>query len=257
MKRFFYNLLPNSFKEFSKLQYYNFCNKEYSFALKNNLYITNQSNNWRVATTKPLYFIVKDIDRYEKYYKVKPNDIVIDAGANVGSLTVVYMQKVGPKGKVFAFEPDNINLERLCENILLNNNHKNVETIDRALWESDDKIDFFETGNVASSIFYEVQNSNKINISTTSIDNFMVSKNIKQLNFVKMDIEGAEIEALKGSIKTIKKYRPDFAIASYHILNNQPTYIALENFFKKINYPFKTEFFKDGEIMTYAGDNLK
>jgi len=209
MKRFFYNLLPNIFKEVVKLKYYNFHNKRYSFALKNNLFITNQSNNWSVATTKPLYFIVNDIDRYEKYYKVKCNDVVFDAGANEGLLTVAYSQEVGSKGKVYAFEPDNINLEMLKQNISLNKNCNNVEIIEKALWKKDDVLDFFEAGNVASSIFYEDSNSNKIDVKATSIDNFMVSKNLSQLNF-----------------------------------------------FKKIDYPFKTEFFEDGEIMTYAGNNL-
>jgi len=68
--------------------------------------------------------------------------------------------------------------------------------------------------------------------------------------------KGKEIEVLKGSIKTIDKYQPNFAIASYHIINDKPTYIAIESFFSKIGYPYKTEFFDDGEIMTYAGKSI-
>ena len=71
-----------------------------------------------------------------------------------------------------------------------------------------------------------------------------------------MDIEGAEIEALEGAVKTIEKHQPNFAIASYHLINGEQTYMALESFFKKINYPFKTVFFDDGEAITYAGNCL-
>ena len=256
MKKILYNLLPNTLKEKFKLVYYNFKNSKYSFALYNNFYKTNLDDKWEVITNKPLYFIVKDIDRYEKYYKIKFNDIVLDAGANEGSLTVVYSQKIGVKGKVFAFEPDTKNIEILKHNMSLNKKYNNIELVKKALWNKKDTIEFFEAGTVASSIFYEDKNSQRVTIQAISIDCFMSTKKINRLNFVKMDIEGAEIEALKGSINTIEKYRPDFAIASYHIINNKPTYIGVESFFNKIGYPYKTEFFDDGEIMTYAGNSV-
>lgn len=257
MKRLLYNLMPNSFKELLKLWYYNFKIKNYSFARQNALYITKQKENWEVITSMPLYYIVRDIDKYEKYYKIRQNDIVIDAGANEGALSVVYSQKINQEGKVFAFEPDSLNIQTLKQNISLNTKYNNIEIINRALWSHIDEIDFYEAGTVGSSVFYEDKKSKKVTIKTTSIDEFIHETKINQLNFIKMDIEGAEIEALKGARKTIKKFNPDFAIASYHIVNDKPTYIAVEKFFKEIDYPYKTEFFDDGEIMTYAGNSVK
>ncbi|MCK0180180.1 FkbM family methyltransferase [Flavobacteriaceae bacterium S0862] len=257
MKRLLYNLLPSSLKEKIKLKYYNFKNLKYSFAVKDVFYITREKNTWEVVTTMPLYFIVKDIDRYEKYYEIKTNDIVIDAGANEGALSVVYSQKTKHDGKVFAFEPDSKNIKILKQNVSLNANSNNIEIIEHALWSNNEIIDFYEAGTVASSIFYEDKESKKVKIKATSIDKFMIDKKINRLNFIKMDIEGAEIEALKGTIETIKKYKPNFAIASYHIVNGKPTYIGVEKFFKEIDYPFKTEFYDDGEIMTYAGNSVK
>ena len=72
-----------------------------------------------------------------------------------------------------------------------------------------------------------------------------------------MDIEGAEIEALDGCIDTIKSLKPNFAIASYHIVNGEQTYIKVEKFFAKLNYPYKTVRFKSNEVITFAGLNLK
>jgi FkbM family methyltransferase len=257
MKRFLYNLLPNFLKERLKLWYYNSKNKEFTFDLYHDHYRTNKNDEWEVITTRPLYFIVKDMERYEKYYKIKQGDQVFDAGANEGALSVVYSQKTGANGKVFAFEPDSINIKALKQNLSLNKKYKNVEIIEKPLWCNEDTITFYEAGSVASSMFYEEKNSKEVTLKATSIDNFISVNNLNRLNFIKMDIEGAEIEALEGAVQTIQKFQPEFAIASYHIIDDNPTYIALEAFFNRIGCPYRTEFFEDGEIMTYAGNSIK
>lgn len=258
MKRLLYNLLPKYLKEKSKVIYYNFVNKHYLFRLKGKMYITKSiKERWQTITNTPLYFIVDDIDRYEKFYKIKSGDIILDAGANEGVLSVVYSKKTTNNGKVYAFEPDSKNVNKLKQNIALNRDCNNIEIIEKALWNKKETIEFFESGNVASSVFYEGKNAVKVEVQTTTIDNFITSLKINQLHFVKMDIEGAEIEAMQGAIETIKKYQPEFSIASYHIVNNKPTYLALEKFFETIKYPYKTIFFSDGEIITYAGNSAK
>ncbi|WP_445454826.1 FkbM family methyltransferase [Flavobacterium sp. 25HG05S-40] len=90
-----------------------------------------------------------------------------------------------------------------------------------------------------------------------TLDSWAEKLQLPRLDFIKMDIEGAEIEALDGCVTVIQKYKPNFAIASYHIVNGQPTYIKVEEFFKKINYPFKTVTFRGKEIITFAGSNIK
>ena len=72
-----------------------------------------------------------------------------------------------------------------------------------------------------------------------------------------MDIEGAEIEALEGCVQTVQKLSQNFAIASYHFVNGEQTYIKVEEFFKKINYPYKTVRFRKNEIITFAGRSIK
>ncbi|WP_406684216.1 FkbM family methyltransferase [Seonamhaeicola sp. MEBiC1930] len=257
MKKLLIKLLPKVLFEYLKLAYYNLKIKKYSFSYKKGNYITKEKGLWSVESVEPFYFLVDDIDKYEKYYKIKAGDVVLDAGAHHGGITVIYSQKVKQEGKVFSFEPDSRNLAVFNKNLDVNSNYNNVEVIEKGLWNKEDTLEFFEAGNVGSSIFYEGEQSKKVTIQTTSIDNFLNEQNNDKLSFIKMDIEGAEIEALEGAVNSIKKFKPNFAIASYHIVNNVQTYFAVEEFFKSINYPYKTESFKDGEIITYAGSSVE
>lgn len=256
MIRKIYNQIPLKLQKWLKLKYYNFKIKEFSFSLEKNIYCTTDHKSWKIFTITPLYFIVKDVTRYEKYYKVSKGDFVIDAGANEGILTLIYSQKVSSSGKVFAFEPDKINIQTFKENLSLNNNTTNISLVEKGLWDKSGSIEFYEAGTVGSSVFYRNENSVKKNISSISIDDFVDSENINKLDFIKMDIEGAEIEVLKGARITIKSFKPHFAIASYHIVENEVTYKKVEEFFTEMNYPFKTIFYEDGEIITYAGPTI-
>ncbi len=257
MIRKVYNLIPKIIRERIKLIYYNKRIKNYYFSIKEGRYWTKATEGWSISTLSPLYFIVKDIQRYERFYKVAEGNIVIDAGANEGVLSLIYSKKVKKSGKVFSFEPDSINLKRFRANVKLNENVSNIYVLEKALWNITDEIYFYEAGNVASSVFPGKEKMKQKSISSITIDDFVHSRNIEKLDFVKMDIEGAEIEALKGAVNSLAKFRPHLAIASYHFVEGEYTYKALETFFKKINYPFKTVFYEDGEIITYAGINFQ
>ncbi len=252
MIRKIYNLIPKKLQQKIKLLFYNSKEKDFSFSLENDQY-RSKGENWSVLTTSPLYFIVKDLKRYERFYNISPGDTILDAGANEGILTVIYSQKVQETGKIFSFEPDSNNIENLKMNLALNNNHFNIQLIEKGIWNRKMEVEFFQTGNVASSIFYEGKNAVKKKIQVISIDEFVKVQKIQRLDFIKMDIEGAEIEAIRGAKNTIENLKPNFAIASYHIVNEEYTYKALESIFLEFNYPYKTVFYGDGEIITYAG----
>lgn len=256
MIRKIYNLIPLELQKWLKLKYYNLKIKGFLFSLEKGIYCTTDKISWKIFTNTPLYFIVKDVNRYEKYFKVSKGNFVIDAGANEGILTLVYSKKVHSSGKVFAFEPDKINLQLFKENINLNENTTNISLIEKGLWNESGTIEFYETGTVGSSVYFQDKKSVKKAISSITIDDFVDAENLFKIDFIKMDIEGAEIEALKGARKTINSHKPNFAIASYHIVENEVTYKKVEEFFASMNFPYKTIFYKDGEIITYAGPSL-
>ena len=114
-------------------------------------------------------------------------------------------------------------------------------------------IDFEEAGTVGSSAVWFSGNDNVVKKRAVTLDSWAKEKKLTKLDFIKMDIEGAEIEALDGAVEVIKQFSPKFAIATYHIVNGEPTYIKVEEFFKKLNYPYKTVTFRKSEIITFAG----
>jgi hypothetical protein len=79
-------------------------------------------------------------------------------------------------------------------------------------------------------------------IDCITLDNLLDEIKPEHVDMIKMDIEGAEIEALQGAVNTIEKFSPRFSIASYHKRNNQKTYDRVEDFLVKKGYSTKTFF---------------
>lgn len=211
-----------------------------------------------MITNEALYFIVPDFNYYQHFYKVNKGDVIIDAGANCGHLSIFFSKLIGKEGIVYAFEPDNFNVKRINNNIELNKDlTPNIKIVDLLLWDENKLVDFYESGTVGSSAVW-IPDANKcVKKEAVRIDNWVQKNNITKLDFIKMDIEGAEIEALNGCMETIQNLAPNFAIASYHFVNGEQTYIKVEDFFEKMNYPFKTVRFRKNEIITFAGPALK
>lgn len=211
-----------------------------------------------MITHEALYFIAPDFNYYQHFYKVKESDVVLDAGANCGHLSILFSKLTGKRGTVYAFEPDTYNVERIDRNIGLNNDLPgNIKIENLLLWDENKWIDFYEAGTVGSSAIWIPDSDKCVKKEAVRIDDWVANNNIKKLDFIKMDIEGAEIEALAGCQETIRNLNPNFAIASYHIVDGAPTYIKVEAFFKKMNYPYQTVRFRKNEIITFAGPSLK
>jgi FkbM family methyltransferase len=211
-----------------------------------------------MITNEALYFIVPDFNYYQHFYKVKKDDVILDAGANCGHLSIFFSKLTGKDGIVYAFEPDTFNIQRIQENKELNEDlYDNIKIEKLLLWNENKLIDFYESGTVGSSAVW-IPNSDKcVKKEAIRIDDWVLKNNVTKLDFVKMDIEGAEIEALEGCVQTIQDLNPNFAIASYHVVNEEQTYIKVEEFFKNREYPYKTVRFKKNEIITFAGPAIK
>ena len=157
----------------------------------------------------------------EYIVQAERGDVVLDIGACWGDTALYFADKVGNNGKVYSFEfiPGNIKIYNVNTNL---NPHlkERIKLIEHPVSDSSEQKVYFEDFGPGSRVVnfpFEAQTGST---TTISIDDFVIRNNILKVDFIKMDIEGAEPAALKGAINTIKKYRPKMAIAIYHSLED-------------------------------------
>lgn len=198
---------------------------------------------------------LKILKGYVKYYNLQRGDIVIDCGAYVGAFSLYAAKIIGNDGMVIAFEPDIINYKKLINNIKLND-MKNITVINCGVWNENTILKFYSRPNdpQCSSLFNDTYGE-IIDIPVVTIDKELEKRYINRVNFIKMDIEGAEIEAIKGAESTLKNNALNLAIASYHIVDGQKTCFVLEKLLFKLGYNCKTTFIE--HLTTYARQDNK
>jgi FkbM family methyltransferase len=132
---------------------------------------------------------------------VKEGDTVIDMGGHIGTHTIVLSRCVGPKGKVHVFEPQTKLFTELLVNITLNR-CENVFPHRIALG-SKEGVAYINHPNPINEGMAKISSSGE-KVALKTLDSF----NISNVSLIKIDIEGYEIEALKGALTTIQKNRP-------------------------------------------------
>jgi FkbM family methyltransferase len=163
--------------------------------------------------------------------------VALDAGANIGFVCVPIANWLKNKnGKVYAFEPQKMLYNALCGTASLNDlDNLIIENIAIGSNKGQLKIpkqDYSKPKDFGMvSLTKQEEISNYDNVKVTSIDNL----NLNRLDFLKIDVEGMEIEVLSGAKKTIQQYRPWCWIEYWMIDKN-----LLINYFKNLNYKIFT-----------------
>lgn len=184
---------------------------------------------------------------YEPYLKIhykkliKPGDTVLDVGANIGFHSLYFAELTGPTGKVFSFEPIQVNYDAFKHNLSLNNF---IQIIPQQIALGN------ENNTLAIHLDLEQSNPGAFNLLTEGTknhtikcekgDDFSNNLGIDKVNFIKIDVEGYEYEVLKGLKSTIHRSRPiinfEYDKNYQSISNNDPLSIFL--FLKEMNYTF-------------------
>lgn len=177
----------------------------------------------KICTDEEQYFIPEVLNA------VSQPLCVVDAGAYRGELLHSIVHNNLSLEKWYCFEPDQENFELLISQAERNALGEKQECIKKGLWDKCGRL-FFEGGNATGSRIVPYETSEYVDV--VSIDEFIEEN---KCNFIKMDIEGAELPALKGAINVIKRDRPILAICIYHSLNDYwqiPRYLMgeLENY---------------------------
>ena len=147
---------------------------------------------------------------------VRPGDIVLDCGAHIG----VYTKKALAAGAkmVVAIEPSPENIECLRRNFSKDINAGRVIVYPKGVWNREEEISFKkEKFSVQDHIIQESEGGDQIiHIPVTTIDKIVSELKLEKIDFIKMDIEGAEQNALMGAQQTIVTHHPRMAIACEH-----------------------------------------
>jgi FkbM family methyltransferase len=134
----------------------------------------------------------------------------IDAGANVGAVTLALAKFSGAAGRVIAFEPGPPNVKRLRANLELNPELRaRVQVVAQGLsdkagmlyWEE-------ESGNPGNALLRASESDKTSAVAVTRIDDYLREHPIEKLDFIKIDVEGMELAVLRGAAETVARYKP-------------------------------------------------
>ena len=138
-------------------------------------------------------------------------DVVLDCGAFTGNTSLYFSRKVGPEGHVYSFEP------LLNSFSLLSRNLRRVPNATPFFYAVSDKpgIVRFSLPPSQQSAAASISESGS-EVKSISLDAFVKKNRIPKVDFIKMDIEGGEGDALCGAAETIHTFRPKMALSAYH-----------------------------------------
>jgi len=196
----------------------------------------------------PFWLLMRIPCSYSTYLKCNypgEGDVIFDCGAHVGNCAIIFSRLVGTTGLVISLEPFaeafsllNKRLHRLKLD--------NVIAIQKGLWDQPLQLPVRLQSN---TLFNRIEpekisefSEKDTTIMVTTIDRVVEELKLTRLDMIKMDIEGAEIEALQGSSHTLETLKPCLAVASYHKRNSENTFRAVESYLIQKNYAVKTFF---------------
>lgn len=173
---------------------------------------------------------------------LRPGMTVVDVGAHHGLYSLLSSKRVGPKGCVFAFEPSPRERTRL-EKHLLANRCRNVSVLPIALGLTSSSEDLFLVDGgedycnslrppaVAAA-------TSKVRVAVTSLDEFLENARVQRVDFVKLDVEGAELDVLKGATRMLSANSPILLVEVFDVRTRPWGYRANEivRFLHKLGY---------------------
>jgi FkbM family methyltransferase len=227
----------------------------------------NYDVSWNIDDTSALDFhiinwgVLNDWICYNFQLIIDSSDTVFDIGANVGYISIP-IAKTLPKTTTYAFEPDNEVFRLLCDNVSINN-LENIVTLPIALQDDQSA----EIGKLQVRRSIDGDGKNNLGLSSiqnlelhtirsqtcqfSTIDKIADKYNIDKLDFIKIDVEGAENRVIAGGLRTIKKSNPIILFENSYILDELTRQNTKASFdlLKEIGYKLFFEIRNEKELV--------
>ncbi len=151
---------------------------------------------------------------------IKPDSVILDVGAHIGTWSLLFA-KMAPAGRVYAFEPSGM-FERLKYNVEINPQLSTIHLLNLALGAVPGEVALAEKpgplmekrlnyGNIQLDLQSTGQGKEN-RVRVVALDAWVVSENIRKLDWIKMDVEGMEFLALEGGLKSLEEFQPNLMI---------------------------------------------
>jgi FkbM family methyltransferase len=177
------------------------------------------------------------MDAYTAAYSPKLGDVVWDVGAHAGTTAYFLAQMVGPEGKVYAFEPDETGYEYLLRNLEMHR-LSNVIPVKAALSSTTGTANFCMDGTMAAGLSETLQFSSSANnkvVETLSLRD-ACERFGSVPNYIKIDIEGAELDVVASSLDFLRTHPIHLAIETNHVVDGKLTAGPLDRMLSEVGY---------------------
>lgn len=176
--------------------------------------------------------------QYLEFAKLSPGSVVLDLGAYSGLTSIIFKRAVGHQGFVIAIEADSTNFDSVKRNINLYETivgHRGgIRLVKGAIWSHSNGLNFSSESNMGSSASTILGNHRGVVDFVPSYTLSDISKDLNNVDFMKVDIEGAEIEVLRDS-EFILRFLPKIIVET-HIVGNQMSTQAVLDLLEPLGY---------------------
>jgi FkbM family methyltransferase len=189
-------------------------------------------------------------DEIIHHFNTKQGDIVVDVGAHIGKYTIIASKRVGANGKVIAIEAHPGNYEMLNRNIKLNG-LTNVTTLNYAVYSKESKVKLFLPGEKSNHSIYNTLLPSRatdegkfVEVTADTLDNLLQKNGISnaEVNWLKIDVEGAELEVLKGAHVVLSNSNHIRLLIEVHnIADDKNLYTPIMDLMEKYNFSVEFE----------------
>lgn len=169
--------------------------------------------DWDASTLEEVFY--KGI--YEEEQAVKPGDVVFDVGAHIGCFTLKAARKVGESGRVVSFEPSSENFKLLSLNVS-SNNYTNSKLFNVAVGAAPGTATLHLGNRRGTNSLLSEANVDQVGVEEVPIrtlDSVAEELELSKVDFLKIDVEGFELEVLKGAQNVLSSHHPSIAMETH------------------------------------------
>jgi len=198
---------------------------------------------------------------------LRPGDVVIDVGANIGANTLELARCVCPEGRVVAFEPTRFALERLRRNVELNPELARSVVIENAFLTADgspsQRPQFYSSWPLAGDEKGSVHQRHGGRLKSAddatpwTLDRYLEAKDVSAVRLIKLDVDGSERHVLEGAKRTLERFRPSIVMemAPYVLDEEEGTLEGIVRLLRDAGYGFTD--ISSGKRLQASADELR